>query len=163
MPCVHHQISTHTQKTVTWTTYLSSPPSGMFAVPATLQLIPCHALQQVARRRTNHQSSTSRRWLQPNSKMWSSSSYGHTSTLTFKDVPLPTSASTIACGILTGVPRPVVPSSFCRTMFNSLHSLSHPGVRATQRLVTARHVWPGINADVRKWAQDCLQCQRSKV
>ena len=48
-------------------------------------------------------------------------------------------------------------------MFDSLHSLSHPGVKATERLVTSRYVWPNIKADVRKWAQTCVQCQRSKV
>ena len=28
---------------------------------------------------------------------------------------------------------------------------------------TSRHVWPGINADVRRWARSCIQCQRTKV
>lgn len=85
------------------------------------------------------------------------------SSLTLKDVPLPASSSSIVCDTSTGAVRPLVPSRFRRTVFDSLHLLSHPGVRATQRLVTARYVWPGINADVRKWAQSCLQCQRSKV
>ena len=51
-------------------------------------------------------------------KLWSSHS-----SLTFKDIPLPMSASTINCDISTGVPRPVVPFSFHRIVFNSLHSL----------------------------------------
>ena len=63
----------------------------------------------------------------------------------------------------TGVPRPVVLYSFRHTVFNSRHSLSHPSVWATQCLVTARYVWPGINADVCTRAHACLQCQRSKV
>ena len=54
-------------------------------------------------------------------------------------------------------------TTFRRAVFDALHSLSHPGIRATQRLLTSRYVWPGINADVRKWARSCLQCQRSKV
>eukprot|EP00731_Ephydatia_muelleri_P025040 Em0017g123a len=37
----------------------------------------------------------------------------------------------------------------CRQqVFNALHSMSHPGIRATQRLVTTRFVWPGINSDM---------------
>ena len=44
-----------------------------------------------------------------------------------------------------------------------LHSLAHPGIRATQRLVTQCYVWFGINADIRQWAHSCLQCQRAKV
>ena len=42
-------------------------------------------------------------------------------------------------------------------------SLGHPGIRATQKLITDRYVWPNINADVRKWARACLSCQQSKV
>jgi hypothetical protein len=48
-------------------------------------------------------------------------------------------------------------------VFDALHSLSHPGVRATERLVTARYVWPNVRADIRKWARTCVQCQRAKV
>ena len=48
-------------------------------------------------------------------------------------------------------------------MFDSFHGLSHPGIRATQKLVTARFVWPGINTDVRRWARTCVQCQRAKI
>ena len=50
-----------------------------------------------------------------------------------------------------------------RTVFKSLHDLSHPGVRATQKLITSRFVWPGINSDVRRWTRSCIQCQRAKV
>ena len=85
------------------------------------------------------------------------------SSLTLQEVPSPTADVTLMCDTTTGVPRPYVPPEFCRKVFDSLHSLSHPGIRATQRLITARYVWPGINKDVRKWAQACLQCQRSKV
>ena len=47
--------------------------------------------------------------------------------------------------------------------FNSLHNLSHPGVRATQRLITARYLWPGMNTDVRQWTRIYPQCQTVKV
>ena len=49
------------------------------------------------------------------------------------------------------------------TFFYSLCDLSHPGITATQRLVTQRFVWPSINKDVRTWTRNCIQCQRSKV
>ena len=48
-------------------------------------------------------------------------------------------------------------------VFDSLHSLAHPGVRATQQLITERFVCPGMNTDVRKWTKACLQYQRSKI
>ena len=59
--------------------------------------------------------------------------------------------------------RPFVPAAFRRVVFDSLHSLAHPGVRATQRLIAELFVWPGMNKDVRKWTKSCLQCQRLKV
>ena len=86
-----------------------------------------------------------------------------TSSLKLTTVPAQTSDTTVICDTSTGIPRPVVPAKFRRAVFDSLHSLSHPGVRATQKLVTARYVWPGINKDVRNWARTCLQCQHSKV
>ena len=48
-------------------------------------------------------------------------------------------------------------------MFDLLHSLSHPGIQATQCQVTARFMWPSINSDVRSWAQTCLQYHRLKI
>lgn len=86
------------------------------------------------------------------------------STLRFQQVPLLMSNGvTLLCDISTGVSRPWVPKTFRRTIFDALHSLSHPEIRATQRLVTQQFVWPSVNADVRKWARSCLQCQRAKV
>ena len=86
------------------------------------------------------------------------------SSLQLQQVPLALSeGSTILCDVSTGGQRPFVPASFRRLIFDVLHSLSHPGIRATQRLITRQFVWPGINADVRRWARSCLQCQRAKV
>jgi hypothetical protein len=82
--------------------------------------------------------------------------------LTIKPFPLQ-SDTVLLCDISTGVPRPLVPLSLRRTVFCALHSLAHPGIRATQRLVSARFVWPHLNTDVRNWARSCVQCQRVKV
>ena len=65
-------------------------------------------------------------------------------------VALPGSSSMVICDTSTDVPRPFVPSPLRRTVFTSLHSLSHPGVRATQRLIAQRFVWPGMNKDIRQ-------------
>ena len=85
------------------------------------------------------------------------------SSLQIQPMPLLPSGSSILCDTSTGTPRPLIPLSWRRTVFDSLHSLSHPGIRATQRLLTSRYVRPGINADVRRWACSCIQCQRTKV
>ena len=81
----------------------------------------------------------------------------------FQDHPISTSNNTITCDISSGKPRPFVPTSFRRSIFDSLQNLSHPGIKATQRLITERYVWPNINRDVRQWTRTCVQCQRCKV
>ena len=81
----------------------------------------------------------------------------------FSDVPLPSSEGTIICDMSTGKPRPYVPRHFRRPVFDALHNLSHPGIRASQHLVTQRFFWPGMNRDVRHWSRSCSSCQRSKV
>ena len=85
------------------------------------------------------------------------------SMLVVEPISLPDSGDPLYCDTSTGTQRPLVPREWQRTVFNSLHSLSHPGIRATQKLVTARFVWPGINADIRRWTRACVQCQRAKI
>ena len=83
--------------------------------------------------------------------------------LQFCEVPLPLSNKTIICDTSTGNPRPYVPALHRRAVFDSLHSVSHPGIRATQKLITQRFIWPGMNKEIRQWTKSCLNCQRSKV
>ena len=78
--------------------------------------------------------------------------------LVVKAIPLAKSSDTLLCDISAGAQRPLVPRQWRCTAFESLHGLSHPGIRATQRLITARYVWPGVNADVRRWTHSCIQC-----
>lgn len=85
------------------------------------------------------------------------------SSLSFEEHPCPTSNSTLVVDVSTGSPRPYVPPVFRRTVFNSLHLLSHPGIRATQRLIGSRFVWPNMNRDIRQWTRTCQACQRAKV
>ena len=57
----------------------------------------------------------------------------------------------------------MVPEVLRKSLFNALHSISHPGIRGSRRLISARFVWPGLSRDVVVWARACLQCQRSKI
>ncbi len=59
--------------------------------------------------------------------------------------------------------RPVVPASFKRVIFDSIHSIAHPGIRATKRMISARYVWKGMGADITSFCRDCQKCARSKV
>ena len=85
------------------------------------------------------------------------------SSLFVEAVPFAHSPHPLYCDTSTGSQRPLVPQAWRRTVFDSLHGLSHPGIRATQKLITSRFVWPGINADVRRWTRSCIRCQRAKI
>ena len=73
------------------------------------------------------------------------------------------SKEVLICDNSTEKLRPLVPESLRKPLFLALHSISHPGVRGSRRLVSARFVWPGLSRDVTVWAKSCLQCQRSKI
>ncbi|GFU66947.1 transposon Tf2-11 polyprotein [Trichonephila clavipes] len=67
------------------------------------------------------------------------------------------------CDVSMGTVRPYVTKQFRRQIFNQLHTLSHPGVKATQKLISARFVWKNLNRDCALWCKSYTQCQRSKV
>ncbi len=66
----------------------------------------------------------------------------------------------LLCDVSRGVPRPVVPLQDRLGVFQALHGLAHPGIRATRRLVSAHFVWSGLAKDVGAWCRDCQTCQR---
>ena len=87
----------------------------------------------------------------------------HTATtgLLLEDVDI--GSSTLLCDTSMGAPRPILPSSWTRPVFNKIHGLSHAGVRPTQKAIAQRFVWNGMKRDIRKWCKECLDCQASKV
>ena len=60
-------------------------------------------------------------------------------------------------------PRPYLTAPFRKPIFVALHGLSHPGVKATIKLVTERFVWHGVKKDCKNWTRECTACQRSKI
>ncbi|UYV76640.1 hypothetical protein LAZ67_14001550 [Cordylochernes scorpioides] len=60
-------------------------------------------------------------------------------------------------------PRPFLPAPCRRMIFSAYHNLSHPGVRATTRMVTAHYVWPAVKKDCALWTPACHRCQVSKT
>ncbi len=85
------------------------------------------------------------------------------SSLQLRDAPLPASPGSILCDWSTGTPRPVVPQSYRKVVFEHFHAFSHPGIRAGRKLISARFVWPKMNADIALWTRQCLPCQKNKV
>nr|VZI48219.1 unnamed protein product [Spirometra erinaceieuropaei] len=80
-----------------------------------------------------------------------------------QELPLKTGNGTILGDVSTPSHRPFVPPSLRRKVFSSLHNLSHPGSRATDKLVSDRFVWPGMHKDLKAWTRACIACQRSKI
>ncbi len=71
--------------------------------------------------------------------------------------------STILVDTSSGVLRPLVPTAFRRHIFDAVHNLAHPGIRATRRLISSHYVCPGLASQVAAWCRDCQLCQRVKV
>ncbi len=42
------------------------------------------------------------------------------------------------------LPNPRGPVSFWRAILSHIHSIAHPGIRATKRMISARYVWRGM-------------------
>ena len=83
--------------------------------------------------------------------------------LRLEDVCFGPNGETLLCDTSTGQPRPVVPVGWRRTVFDLVHGLSHPSIRATRQLVASKFVWHGIRKQVGLWAKACIPCQTSKV
>ena len=78
-------------------------------------------------------------------ELWSFLS-GETS-LRLEKVPIPGHPVLVYCDTSTARPRPHITAPFRRRIFDMLHNLSHPGARATTRLVTESFVWPSVLKD----------------
>lgn len=83
--------------------------------------------------------------------------------LTIQPMTLPDSDVQLYCDISTGKIRPYVPTEFRRLVFNKFHSLAHPGIRATTKLITDNFVWPAMKSDIKIWVKSCIPCQRCKI
>lgn len=59
--------------------------------------------------------------------------------------------------------RPYVPTTLRKKVFNELHSLSHPGIKASQELVSSHYVWYNMKKDIQAWTKSCQACQRNKT
>lgn len=88
---------------------------------------------------------------------------GPGSNLEIKDILIPGTNLRIACEVSTGVDRPYIPPEFRRHVFDSLHNLSHPGVRPTVKLLKSKYFWKSLRKDCSTWARTCVSCQRAKV
>ncbi|VDL94824.1 unnamed protein product [Schistocephalus solidus] len=80
-----------------------------------------------------------------------------------QELPLTIGNDNIICDISMASHRPFVPPSLRRNRFSSLHNLSHPGNRATDKLFSDRFIWPGVHKYLKAWTRACLGPQRCMV
>lgn len=80
-----------------------------------------------------------------------------------QDVEVQPNGPRLLCDVSTGRPRPIVPLNWRRQTFDLIHSLSHPSIRATRKLVSHKLVWEGLQKDIGRWAKQCITCQASKI
>ena len=83
--------------------------------------------------------------------------------LSLKKVELPDCKLPLWCDVSTKEVRPYVPKKLQKSVFHSYHNLSHPGIRASQKMISSRYVWASMNKDIRDWCRGCLPCQKSKI
>lgn len=81
----------------------------------------------------------------------------------FQLITYPFSKIKIWCNHYNNTMRPLVPEVCRKSVYEKLHSLSHPGVRATRKLITDKFFWPHMNRDIGQWTKTCQICQRNKV
>ena len=83
--------------------------------------------------------------------------------LQLKRLTIPGSNSKLYCDVSTTNARPFVTKDFRQSAIKSMHSLSHPGVKATIRLVKRSFIWPDIDRDIKHFVKHCIDCQRNKI
>lgn len=76
---------------------------------------------------------------------------------------LPNCDHSLRVDVSTGASRPLVPASLKRRIFDQIHGLHHPGIRATRRLISERFVWKHMSKDITAWCRTCVRCQSSKI
>jgi hypothetical protein len=62
--------------------------------------------------------------------------------------------ASLLCDVARGIIRPLVLLVDRPAVFHTIHSVAHPGIRATRRMVSARFVWKGIGKDVAAMCRD---------
>ena len=77
--------------------------------------------------------------------------------------PYSVSSGTVWCDTSTPFPRPFLPELLRRPVFNSLHNLSHPGIKSSSKLIASRFMWPEMSKDIKQWCRECDSCQRAKI
>ena len=80
-----------------------------------------------------------------------------------KEFPIYGENSKILCDTSISCPRPYVPECLRKSIFDSLHSLSHPGTGASITLIKSRYFWPHMDKTIKQFCAECVSCQQAKI
>lgn len=86
-----------------------------------------------------------------------------TSSLKLEKVKMSSSEIEIICDTTNNRVRPYVPRTMQQQIFRQLHELAHPGVKATQKIISSRFVWQNMSRNIAEWSRNCLTCQQTKI
>lgn len=78
-------------------------------------------------------------------------------------MPIDGSDKLLYCQVSDNIIKPFIPKAARKQIFNSMHNISHPGIRSSCKLLCERFVWPNMRKDVARWARECVPCQKSKI
>lgn len=70
------------------------------------------------------------------------------SSLTLKDCPVPFGNKTLYCDTTLTNPKPYIPPTLRKQIFQHLHNLSHSSKRSTVKIISERFVWPNMASDI---------------
>ena len=70
---------------------------------------------------------------------------------------------TLLCDKSSFHPRPFVPLAARDSIFEQMHSLCHPGIKASLKIIKSRYYWPNMDRDIREKCRFCVKCQQAKV
>ena len=68
--------------------------------------------------------------------------------LRLEDISIANSNASLLCDVSTERPRPIVPISWRKQVFDEIHGLFHPPIRATHKLIASNFIWQGLKKQV---------------
>ena len=63
----------------------------------------------------------------------------------------------------TSYPRPFVPSKLHESIFYSIHSINHPGIKSSIKMINARYYWPNMDKSIKELCASCKGLQTYKI
>lgn len=80
-----------------------------------------------------------------------------------KEIEVPGRDFKILCEMTGNRPRPYIPQTMRGIIVEKIHSLAHPGVRSSRKILQKMYFWPRMSGDINQLVSECVKCQKGKV